>query len=260
MNTISAKKVTSWQERLAANLSAVRGRIDQACRRAGRDAAEVLLLPVTKYVDLDVVAELRRLGLTNLGENRVQQLVRRAELCGRDAAGLLDPPAAAPRWHMIGHLQRNKVRALLAACRIIHSLDSVRLADEISNQAQRLSVTVDVLVEVNVAGEANKTGAQPADATEICRRVTALPGIRLCGVMTMAPIGPDPQASRPMFRGLCEFFQALRRAERLPEWCRELSMGMTQDYEVAVEEGATIVRIGSALFEGIFHDVVAEPA
>ena len=158
---------------------------------------------------------------------------------------------APPIWHMIGHLQRNKVRSLLRRVRIVQSLDSVRLAAELENEAARIGKTVDVLAEINVAGEEAKSGA-PADmAEELAARAAECAHLRLCGLMTMAPYDPDPEQARPHFAALRELLEQFRQRGTVPPDCTHLSMGMSGDYEVAVEEGATVVRVGSVLLEGV---------
>jgi pyridoxal phosphate enzyme (YggS family) len=240
--------------RLARNLSTVRQNIASACRRSGRRPDEVLLVAVTKSVGPDLIRTLLALGVTDLGENRVQQLVQRAGLIGRAPGGLdasAPPGGGPPRWHMVGHLQRNKVKALLEHARIIHSLDSMRLAEEIEHQAARRECLVEALLEVNVSGEASKQGVSPAELRPLVERVRGSPHIRLRGLMTMAPLEADPQATRPHFARLRELLEELRTEGLVEADCRHLSMGMSNDYAVAVEEGATIVRIGSALFAGL---------
>lgn len=244
-------------EQLRANLTAVREKIAAACRRRGRGPDAVRLVVVTKYAPAEAIGLLPRLGVYDLGENRVQQLVRRAEQFGATAdaglAGLASavPADGKPRWHMIGHLQRNKVRALLAASRIVHSLDSERLARQLDQDAQRTGVTVDALIEVNVSGEASKEGVLPEEAAPLAEAACRLSHVRLAGLMTMAPLVEDAEQVRPYFARLRELLEGLRGNGIVPPECGELSMGMTNDYAVAVEEGATIVRIGSAIFEGV---------
>jgi uncharacterized pyridoxal phosphate-containing UPF0001 family protein len=272
---------TPSAERLSGNLERVRAAIAHACRRTGRDPAVVRLVAVTKSVDLDTIRALMALGVHDLGENRVQQLVRRAADLGADLSSAWSGrPGPGPVWHMIGHLQRNKVRTLLQHSRTLHSLDSPRLADEIEREAARPSATapheplppgpaptsdrssrtgprdetpsggiVDVLIEVNVAGEASKTGVAPDEAARLAEHVASLPHLRLCGLMTMAPFEVDPQRCRRYFARLRELLGELRGAGVVGPQCGHLSMGMSNDYAVAVEEGATIVRIGTALFE-----------
>lgn len=248
-------------DRLRANTARVRERIAAACARAGRSPDDVTLVAVTKYAPLAAAASLPALGVADLGENRVQQLVERAAAAPGEPAGWPgqcspEPAEAAagappPRWHMIGHLQRNKVRALLAASRIIHSLDSPRLAAALHEEAARIEAVVDAFVEVNVAGEASKGGAAPADLDALFDALRPLHRVRLRGLMTMAPLSAEGEAARPFFAALRAQLERLRRTGRAPAACVHLSMGMSQDYSVAVEEGATVIRVGSALFEGL---------
>lgn len=251
-----------WAGRLRENLARVQGAIVAACARAGRDSRGVRLVAVTKYVALPIIRELLSAGVGELGENQVQQLVARANafgsrLEGWPEAGLV--PAASgsntglltPRWHMIGHLQRNKVRQVLRYVRIIHSLDSLRLAGEVERIAAELDAQVDVLLEVNVSGEQSKYGLGPAEVPPLLEELRHYRRIRVHGLMTMAPFDPEPEHARPCFAQLREMLSALRQSGAAGPEFTQLSMGMSQDYEVAVEEGATLVRIGSALFEGL---------
>lgn len=240
-------------ERLRQNLGRVRSTIAEACRKSGRDPAEVRLVAVTKYADLDTVRAMLDVGVSDLGENRVQQLAARAETLGVANLDLFAPApdTTAPRWHMIGHLQRNKVKMLLRHTRILHSLDSVRLARELEKRAEMLEVTVDTFLELNLAGEQAKSGASQAEAPGLVEAVAGCPHLRLHGLMTMPPFDPDPENARPYFARLRELLEDLRRRGAVGPQCAHLSMGMTIDYPVAVEEGATFVRIGSALFEGV---------
>jgi pyridoxal phosphate enzyme (YggS family) len=247
-------QVTEQNERLRENLRQVRATIADACQRSGRDPADVRLVAVTKYADPDTIRGLLAAGVRELGENRVQQLISRAEMLGAAPAGLFAADSAsltAPRWHMVGHLQRNKVKALLRYSRILHSLDSVRLAKELEKQAERAGLTVDAFLELNVAGEQAKSGAPVAEAASLAEAVCACPHIRLHGLMTMPPFDPDPEAARPHFARLREMLEQMQRRGAVGPDCVHLSMGMSIDYTVAVEEGATFVRIGSALFEGV---------
>lgn len=241
-------------ERLRDNLAQVRGTIADACRRAGRDPEDVRLVAVTKYVDLEVVRALLEIGVADFGENRVQQLADRAEALGASEQGFLTPPAdkqASPCWHMIGHLQRNKVRVVLRHSRILHSLDSVRLLGDLEKEAAKLDVAIDAFFEINVAGEQSKSGAPISELRTLAEAANRCPHIRLRGLMTMAPFVPDPEIVRPHFARLREHLEELRRSGVVGPECKDLSMGMTNDYAVAVEEGATVVRVGSALFEGV---------
>ena len=228
---------------LSDNLRRVRERMESACARAGRASGDVTLVAVTKYADLDSVRALVELGVTNLGEGRPQQLMARAEQLPDHV-----------RWHLIGHLQRNKVESVLPVVAQIHSVDSLRLVEAINNTARKLGLRPRLLLEVNVSGESAKDGFDPtalaSDWPAICR----LELIAIEGLMTMAPHCTCAEDARPVFRRLRELRDHLSDVSAaaggrlcLPE----LSMGMSGDFEVAIEEGATIVRIGSRLFEGL---------
>jgi hypothetical protein len=240
------------------NLRRIRENIAGACARAGRSQREVSLVAVTKSVDAGTIRLLPELGLTELGESRVGQLIERAqelrgyflgrsEAAGGEARGGLPPPR--PRWHMIGHVQRNKVRALLGLAEVIHSIDSLRLAEDLSARAQQAGVTVEVFIEVNCSAEPEKFGLPVGAAGHMAGLICTLKNIRLLGLMTMAPRVRDPEGARPAFARLREVFDEMRRDKIGGPFFQHLSMGMSQDYTVAVEEGATVLRIGTALFE-----------
>lgn len=239
---------------LAENLQRCRAEISAAARRAGRDPQAVRILAVTKYAAPEVVRALPGAGLRDLGESRVQQLVARA---GQFGSAALEP--SAPRWHMIGHLQRNKVKALLGASRVLHSLDSLRLARELETEAARLGASVDVFVELNLAGEAAKSGAPVSDAAPLAAFAADAKHLNLIGLMTMAPRAAPGEAARPYFARLRELRDQWQRAGVIPRGCDQLSMGMSGDYAVAVEEGATWVRLGSSLFENLPPKPAAAP-
>lgn len=223
---------------LARNLERVRARIAAACARAGRDAGEVTLVAVTKRVEPAIAGLLLDLGVEHIGENRVAEAERKRALLG-------------PRgtWHMIGHLQRNKVKKALSLFSVIHSVDSVRLMDELSRRLAGTGREMEICLEVNVSGEEQKHGFAPGEAADAVRAARERPGLVLRGLMTMAPFDPDPEAARPHFKALRALFESLR-AEGVERFAW-LSMGMSGDFEPAVEEGATHVRIGTALFEGL---------
>ena len=228
-------EIAAWSAQLAANLEVVRERIAQAARRAGRDPAGVTIVTVTKTFTAAVVRAVVAAGLADIGENRVQEAAaKRAQLGDLDA-----------RWHLVGHLQRNKAGRALELFDCIHSVDSLDLAAALDRRASR---PVPVLLEVNVGEEESKFGFLPRSEA-LCaaaEAVLALPHLRLEGLMTVAPLVADPEEVRPVFRRLRALYEELR--VRYPEapW-RHLSMGMTDDYTVAVEEGATLVRLGRAL-------------
>jgi pyridoxal phosphate enzyme (YggS family) len=220
---------------IARNIEEVKKRIAEASSSVGRSAEEVTLVAVTKFRSPEEISQAAEAGLRIFGENRVQEAKSKYRLLPDDLS-----------WHMIGHLQRNKARDAVGIFDCIHSLDSVRIADEVERRCAAIGKAMDVLLEVNVSGEEAKFGLKPEKVEEVVRHVLSLPHLRLEGLMTMAPFVDDAETVRPVFRGLREV------RDRINETgvCHltELSMGMTQDYEVAVQEGATVVRIGSAIF------------
>ncbi len=213
---------------IADNITTVRARIAAACERARRSPDHVTLIGVSKGFPAEAVAKAVAAGLRDIGENRVQEAAAKIEALA--ARGI------TPRWHLIGHLQTNKAKTAAHLFAIIHSVDSLRLAQELSRRAQR----VGILLEVNAAQEASKFGFVPKEVARALSSIAALPHLDIQGLMTVAPISNDPEAVRPVFREL----RWLRDSLGL----RELSIGMTDDFEVAIEEGATMVRIGRAIF------------
>ncbi|NLF30744.1 MAG: YggS family pyridoxal phosphate-dependent enzyme [Planctomycetes bacterium] len=234
-------------KKLADNLARIHDRMAAACGRVRRDVSEVALVAVTKSVEPDVIRELVLLGQTDLGESRVQQLAERAA----------DPAIAAAaaeigqtvRWHMVGHLQRNKVKACLDASRMIHSVDSLRLAEEINARAAQASTTVECLLEVNTSSEPQKDGVAVGAATHMAEQIRTLKCLRLTGLMTMAPLTENLDDARRCFVRLRELFEEIRAEGIAGREFGRLSMGMSNDFEAAIEEGATLVRVGTALFE-----------
>jgi hypothetical protein len=214
---------------IAANVARVQERIRRACERAGRDPSAVTLIAVTKGVDPQRVEAAHRAGVRHFGENRVQEAQAKLPLLAH-----LTPP---PTWHLVGHLQTNKVKPALALFSTVHSVDSVRLARALS---QRATVVVPVFLEVNLAGEEAKFGFSPGEVAHALEEIAPLPHLEVRGLMTVAPLTADPHSLRPLFRHLRRLGESLG--------LKELSMGMTDDFEVAVEEGATLVRIGRAIF------------
>jgi len=219
---------------VAARVTRVRERIAKAATRNGRRPEEIALVAVTKGVEVARIRDALACGIADLGENRVQEAIPKVAALGR-----------VVRWHMIGHLQRNKVRDAVSIFDVIHSLDSQRLAGEIS---QRAKTAIDVLLEVNVAGEAQKFGFPPDAVLPVVRELMALPGLRVKGLMTIAPQANNPDEVRPVFHRLRELRDALASLRTTESPLSELSMGMSDDFEVAIAEGATIVRIGRAVF------------
>jgi pyridoxal phosphate enzyme (YggS family) len=236
------------RKRLGDNLRRVSDNVAAAAERAGRDPADVKLVAVTKAVEVDDIKTLVELGVVDIGESRVQQLTARA---GRIAQWLGRRRKEGPsevRWHMVGHLQRNKVRHALEWASMIHSVDSLRLAEEIAARAERAGRNVDVLLQVNCSEEPQKYGVAVGAAAALAEQICTLRHLRLLGLMTMAPLTARPERTRPTFVRLREIFEEMRTEKMGGKDFRHLSMGMTQDYQVAVEEGATIIRVGTALF------------
>lgn len=223
---------------IADNLRRVQERIAAAAERAGRDPAGVTLVTVTKTRSLDEVRAAVEAGATDLGENYVQELEAKAE-----ALADLDV-----RWHAIGHIQTNKVRKLVGLVHLVHSVDSLRLAREIERRAAAAGLRVPVLLQVNVSGEESKFGVAPAEVPALAQALVELEAAWLVGLMTMPPYSTDPEDSRPHFVHLRELRDRLVDGGIPAERLQHLSMGMTGDFEVAVEEGATLVRVGTAIF------------
>lgn len=219
------------------NLKAIQDRIVTAAKRAGRESSSVQLVTVSKTVHPDRIKEAVAAGAKILGENRVQEAREKIEVLGQVAS-----------WHFIGALQSNKAKYVVKLFDLIHSVDSVALALEIDRQAAKIGKVQDVLIEVSIAGEETKAGAEIENVATLVREASKLNNIRVKGLMTIPPFLPDPEEVRPYFRTLRELAQRIAE-ENIPNVSmQELSMGMSNDFEVAVEEGATMVRVGSAIF------------
>ena len=221
-------------------LELVRERIAVAAQRAGRSADEVTLVAVSKLQPFDAIEEAYAAGQRDFGENRLEELWQKVELA--DEHGLDEI-----RWHMIGSIQSRKTPQVIGPFVLVHSVDREKIADRLDRDAGNAGRMLDVLLEVNVSGEASKHGFTPEALRNAAGRLVALPNLRIHGLMTMAPIAEDAEEVRPVFRGLRTLRDEMAQEHSLGDWT-ELSMGMTQDFEVAVEEGATIVRVGSAIF------------
>ena len=221
---------------LAKTLAQLHERLAAAADRSGRAATDVRLVAVTKYASMDAVRAVLATGHRDLGENRPQQLLARAT----------ELESAAPTWHLIGQLQRNKARKLLPAVAMVHSADSLKLLQSLSRLAEELALRPRVLLEVNISGETAKSGFTPDELRATWPQIAALTGLDVAGLMTVAPYADEAETVRPIFRGLRRLRDEIAATGSHP--LPELSMGMSGDFEVAIEEGATIVRIGSALF------------
>jgi pyridoxal phosphate enzyme (YggS family) len=234
---------TAVRDILAANLARVEDRLRAACARVGRDRAEVTLVAVTKTVAIEVARLLPELGVLDLGESRPQELWHKVPALPRTV-----------RWHLIGHLQRNKIDRTLPLVHCIHSVDSLRLLHALETASGRLTSParpLDILLELNCSQEANKNGFAPHEVSALVPALLALRQVRVVGLMTMAAYQEDPQHCRPAFATLRRLRDEMRPLLGTAHSLHELSMGMSNDFEVAVEEGATLVRLGTVLFEGL---------
>ncbi|MEW4370586.1 YggS family pyridoxal phosphate-dependent enzyme [Paenibacillus kandeliae] len=220
------------QERIAQ----VQQRIEAACARSGRQADEVQVVAVTKYVSTDKTERVLNAGLNHLGENRWQNAKDKWEALHERGV-----------WHFIGHLQTNKVKDVIGKFQYIHSLDRLSLAKELEKKAAEADLTVQVFLQINISGEESKYGISPEQAQSLLEQVAGMPHIQVIGLMTMAPEVDDPEQTRPVFRGLRELRDQLNGLKLTQEPIQHLSMGMSGDFEIAVEEGATFVRLGSIL-------------
>jgi pyridoxal phosphate enzyme (YggS family) len=220
---------------VAENIARVRHRIALAAARAGRSAESVALIAVTKAVDPARIAEAYSAGVRDFGESYVQEALAKV---GRPPLDFGDM-----RWHFIGHLQRNKAKDVVGRFATVQSVDSAALAEELGRRARQAGEAMDILLEIKLDPATTKFGLAPDSTLETAARIAAIPGVRLCGLMGIAPFAEEPEAARPCFRQLAGLYRQLPREAR-----RMLSMGMTGDFEVAIEEGATHVRIGTAIF------------
>ncbi|MHC4618007.1 MAG: YggS family pyridoxal phosphate-dependent enzyme [Planctomycetota bacterium] len=238
--------------KISERIERVKDTIKSTCARVGRDPGQIKLVIVTKSATFDAVKEVIEMGFTELGENRVQQLkkvsAQVAELVQQKEGDSLLPQEV--HWHMIGHLQRNKVRHVLPLVSLIHSVDTLRLAEEIDASAAKLNLRPRVLLQTNTSNEPQKYGVPVGAATHLAEQIMTLPNLTLIGLMTMAPLTHNKDIVRDSFVRARELFVEMRGEKIVGPEFRELSMGMSSDYQIAVEEGATILRIGSAVFAG----------
>ncbi len=219
------------------NLKIVEENIKKACERAGRDVSSVTLIAVSKTKPIELMKEAEESGIINFGENKVQEICNKYDSFGPQI-----------KWHMIGHLQRNKVKQVIDKVALIHSVDSYRLAQEISIQAQKINITVPVLLEVNIANEETKFGTSKEDVIKLAEEISELPNIEIRGLMTVAPETDNPEENRAYFREIRELSFDIKNKNYNNVSMDILSMGMTGDYEVAIEEGSTMVRVGTGIF------------
>ena len=229
---------------ITGNLSMVENKIAAACKRAGRERDEVKLIAVSKTQPVEAIREAIEYGINSFGENRVQELREKTEIIKDN----LD-------WHLIGHLQTNKVKYVVGKVSLIHSLENIKLAEALDKEAAKLGITVDVLAEINVAKEASKFGVNPEDAENFIREVSKFPNINIKGLMTVAPYTDISEENRKYFRQLKKIMVDLNSKNIHNVNMNVLSMGMTGDYEVAIEEGATLVRVGTGIFGSRNYDI-----
>ena len=229
---------------LAENLNIVKAKIEEAAKRSGRDVSEITLIAVSKTKPVEMISEVYDCGIREFGENKVQEITSKSAVLPDDI-----------NWHMIGHLQRNKVKQVINKTVLIHSVDSIRLAEAISKEATAQNITVSILLEVNVAGEDTKYGFTLDETPQILYEIAAMPGIYVRGLMTSAPFVDDPEENRQYFKQLKDLCVDLK-AKNIDNTSMDfLSMGMTNDYEVAIEEGATHVRVGTAIFGDRYYSI-----
>ncbi|MGG2941014.1 YggS family pyridoxal phosphate-dependent enzyme [Heyndrickxia faecalis] len=222
--------------KVSENLARINEKIEKACQRAGRSRGDVEIIAVTKYVTTERAKEALEAGIQHLGENRDDGLLAKYEALGN-----------RPVWHFIGTLQTRKVKNIIDKVSYIHSLDRLSLAEEIEKRAAKLDKEINCFIQVNVSGEESKHGMAPGQVADFVRKLKEFPHIRVVGLMTMAPLTEDQDVIRRTFRGLKQLQQDIESLHLDYAPCRELSMGMSNDFEIAVEEGATFVRIGTAL-------------
>lgn len=235
---------------IADKLKKIHDDIGNVCARCGRDEKNVKVIVVTKTATLPQIQEVIRQGFTDLGENRVQHLKQVSEEIEAFLAENKDDPTLPDKvhWHMIGHLQRNKVKQTLKLSETIHSVDTLRLGEEINTQAHKLGIHVNVLLQVNCSGEAQKYGAPVGAAVHLAEQFATMPNLRLMGLMTMAPLTMEKDRVRACFARAREIFEEIHGERIAGAKFKHLSMGMSQDFDIAIEEGATMLRIGSAIF------------
>ncbi len=239
-------------DKIEDKIKRVKDNVRAACDRADRKPDEITLVVVTKSADIDAVKHVINLGMTDLGENRVQQLKKVSGQVNEYLQGSSGNSVTADniKWHMIGHLQRNKVRQVLPIASLIHSVDTLRLAEEINSAAAKLNLRPKILLQVNTSNEPQKYGVPVGAATHLAEQIETLPNLELIGLMNMSPLTHNKDVVRRCFARAKELFVEMKGEKIVGANFCELSMGMSSDYEIAIEQGATIIRIGSAIFAG----------
>ena len=222
---------------MAENVAYIQSKIAAAAQKSGRSPSDVKLIGVTKTIDIERMRALLNLGVKSLGENKPQELVEKYNILGSE-----------PEWHLIGHLQTNKVKLVIDKVSMIHSLDSLRLANEINRRSADINRKTNVLVEINIASEPSKHGIAPDETSEFVRQLVEMKHLNVCGLMCIAPYVDEPEKNRIYFVKMRQIFIDIKSKYVHNKDILDLSMGMTNDYEIAVEEGATMVRIGTGIF------------
>jgi hypothetical protein len=226
------------------NLAKIKERILKVCSRINRNPEEITVVAVSKGRTAEQIKEVIEAGITDIGENKIQEALSKF-----NELSTIDYRLSTIKWHMVGHLQTNKIKDAVRIFDLIHSVDSLRLAQEIDKQAAKIHKVQDVLIEVNTSGETTKFGINPEKLPELVKSISELKNIRLLGLMNIAPIVDNPEKTRPYFRKLKELRDQTNALLTIDYRLSTLSMGMTDDFEVAIEEGATVIRLGRAIFE-----------
>lgn len=222
---------------IAESIEKINGEIREICEKCGRSRDDVTLIAVSKTKPVSDIEEALKTGTLDFGENKVQELCSKCEVLPENI-----------RWHLIGHLQRNKVKYVAGKTALIHSVDSLRLAEKIEEESAKREITTDILIEVNVSGEESKFGVSPDETEDLVRQIAKMEHVRVRGLMTIAPYTSDPESNRGYFRALRQLSVDIKQKNIDNVCMNELSMGMSGDYRVAIEEGATFVRVGTAIF------------
>lgn len=222
---------------IAESIEKINGEIREICEKCGRSRDDVTLIAVSKTKPVSDIEEALKTGTLDFGENKVQELCSKCEVLPENI-----------RWHLIGHLQRNKVKYVTGKTALIHSVDSLRLAEKIEEESAKREITTDILIEVNVSGEESKFGVSPDETEGLVRQIAKMEHVRVRGLMTIAPYTSDPESNREYFRALRQLSVDIKQKNIDNVCMNELSMGMSGDYRVAIEEGATFVRVGTAIF------------
>lgn len=224
-------------EYLKENLDLVKENIEKACKKINKNPREITLVAVTKTISEDVINESTKYGVTDIGENKVQEITRKYDQINEDI-----------KWHLIGHLQTNKVKYIIDKVDLIHSVDSFKLAKEIDKRAKSINKTMEVLLQLNISLEESKFGVNEDEILNLVKDISKLENVKVMGLMTMAPYYQDPEDTRIIFKKLKEIFEQLKYNKYNNVKMKYLSMGMTSDYIVAIEEGANIIRVGTGIF------------